>query len=424
MAATVPASTPTRASRPFRRRPATLATLAVLLGAAATSPASGQAPPAPRSTSNAATSPAVDFTPPPPGSPGSAARPLKVSVADRPPFAFKNALGDWQGFTVELWTRVAERLEIAYEFKEESLEDLLDAIDEGRIEVSALGVAITPERARANHLTHAFETSAIAVATTERVGWLPSITASFSGFELLQLLLLLFVLFLVAAILLWLVERRVPDGHFDRRLGHGVAAGLWWAAVTFSTVGYGDKVPRTTAGRAVGVAWMLISVVAVSLFTGVVASRITLTAGATAVSDVASLAAARVGVVEGSLAEDVLKSIGVPSIQVRDDRDGIERVASRSLDAYVSERAVLHHLIGPRPDRGLRLLPQSLARDYLAFPFDRNLPRPLLEAIDIAMLEELEDPDWRWVRQRFLGELLGAAESPMPSAGLGPGGPL
>lgn len=364
----------------------------------------------------------VSFAAPSDGDPGSPSRPLEVSIADRPPFAFKNALGEWDGFSVELWRRIAERLDLAFEFEERSLEDLLVAIDEGGVEVSALGVAITPERARANHLTHAFETSSISIATTERIGWLPSITASFSGLELLQLLLLLLMLFLLAAILLWLVERRVPDGHFDRRIGHGIASGLWWAAVTFSTVGYGDKVPRTTAGRLIGVAWMLVSVVAVSLFTGVVASRITLTAGSNAVSDAGSLAKARVGVVGGSLAEDVLRTIGVRSLHVADDREGLARVASRSLDAYVSERAVLHDLIGPVPERGLRLLPQPLARDYLAFALSRDLPPELLRAIDITLLEELEEPDWKWVRLRFLGELLGSADMGLPSDGRRTGG--
>lgn len=402
--------------------PAPVATLVatLLLAFVATSIAGQASPPAADEDGNGEASTA---TPPPPdGAPGSATNPLKVSIADRPPFAFKNALGEWDGFTVELWRRTAERLDLAYEFEEQPLADLIAAIDSGRVEVSALGVAITPERARNNHLSHAFETSAIAVATIERIGWLPSITASFSGLELLQVILLLFILFMIAAVLLWLVERRVPDGNFDRRIRHGIASGLWWAAVTFSTVGYGDTVPRTYAGRMIGVAWMLISVVAVSLFTGVVASRITLTAGSTAVSDAASLAKARVGVVAGSFSETVLQSIGVPSIHVPDDREGIDRVANRSLDAYVSERAVLHDLIGPNPDRGLRLLQQALARDYLAFAFSRDLPDPLLEAIDIAMLEELEKPDWRWVRQRFLGELLGRADIPELPRRSRPGG--
>ncbi|MGA0420810.1 MAG: substrate-binding periplasmic protein [Phycisphaerales bacterium] len=355
------------------------------------------------------------------GSPGSASRPLRVAVADRVPFAFKNPLGEWQGYTIELWDRVANRLDLEYEFQEWPLEDLLLAIDEGRVEASALGTAITPGRVRANHLSPAFETSAIAVATIERIGWLPSLTASFNGLEFLQLMLFLLLFFLTAATLLWIAERRAPDSHFDRRLGHGLSRGMWWAVVTFSTVGYGDTVPRTPAGRLIGAAWMLVSVVAVSLFTGVVASRITLTAGATAVSDIPDLVEARVGVVGGSLAEDVLRSIGVPSVHAADDREGIELLAAGNLDAFVSERAILHNLVGTRPDRGLRLLPRPLARDYLAFAFDEDLPQDLLEAIDIAVLEELDESDWRWVRQRYLGELLGELGDRTMSVGSDPG---
>jgi len=39
--------------------------------------------------------------------------------------------------------------------------------------------------------------------------------------------------------------------------GHSLADGMWWAFVTVTTVGYGDVVPGTTAGKIVAVALML-----------------------------------------------------------------------------------------------------------------------------------------------------------------------
>ena len=38
---------------------------------------------------------------------------------------------------------------------------------------------------------------------------------------------------------------------------------FWWAAVTMTTVGYGDKTPVTTGGRIVGLVWMFTSVIVI-----------------------------------------------------------------------------------------------------------------------------------------------------------------
>lgn len=47
---------------------------------------------------------------------------------------------------------------------------------------------------------------------------------------------------------------------------------LWWAAVTITTVGYGDKFPVTSEGRVIGVALMAVGVGLFGTFTGFIAA--------------------------------------------------------------------------------------------------------------------------------------------------------
>ncbi len=84
--------------------------------------------------------------------------------------------------------------------------------------------------------------------------------------DLPRLLLYFSVLLFVADF--WIV-------HFERGRNpvfEGYGDGLWWALVTVTTVGYGDKFPITTGGRFVGAALILVGIGLVGLFMGKISS--------------------------------------------------------------------------------------------------------------------------------------------------------
>ena len=342
---------------------------------------------------------------PTPGGPGSSEKPLEILLAPRPPFAFKDELGQWDGLSISLWREIAERLQIEFVLVETTLEQVVRAVREGTGS-TIIGVAITPERAKSSFLTHAFESSGVGIATRERIGLLPSVSASLEWMEVLQLLLLLILLFFIAAVLIWICERRHEVKHFHPRASRGIPDGMWWSVVTFATIGYGDKVPQTIAGRIVAATWILFSVVLVALFTGIIASRITLTAGAYVVTGADDLGHKRVGAVDGTLTSTILRRLGVPFERFESDPDGVDALAQGRLDAFISDYSVLHYYVEPLRERGLRVLPHPIARDFIALSFSRSLPSNLLEAIDVAMLQEIATPDWTWVRHRYLGLLI------------------
>jgi voltage-gated potassium channel Kch len=60
----------------------------------------------------------------------------------------------------------------------------------------------------------------------------------------------------VTGALIWLAERRHNEEQFRRDPAAGIGNGIWWSAVTMTTVGYGDKAPVTLAGRVIALVWM------------------------------------------------------------------------------------------------------------------------------------------------------------------------
>ena len=67
-----------------------------------------------------------------------------------------------------------------------------------------------------------------------------------------------------------LLARVVEPSTFD-----DIGLSLWWSVTTLTTVGYGDIVPVSTAGRIVGAALMLTGVSLIPLVTSIAVSILT-----------------------------------------------------------------------------------------------------------------------------------------------------
>jgi voltage-gated potassium channel Kch len=60
----------------------------------------------------------------------------------------------------------------------------------------------------------------------------------------------------------------------DQQDFDSLGEGMWWAVQTVTTVGYGDLVPRTTAGRLIGTLVMLNGIAFISLITAAVTAML------------------------------------------------------------------------------------------------------------------------------------------------------
>ncbi|XP_020602243.1 uncharacterized protein LOC110041304 [Orbicella faveolata] len=89
----------------------------------------------------------------------------------------------------------------------------------------------------------------------------------------------LFVFSLMAAtisgIIIWFLDHRANSGNFPQSFWRGTLEGLWWAIVTMTTVGYGDKTPKSFLGRVYASLWMFTGMLLTTSFTAQIASVIT-----------------------------------------------------------------------------------------------------------------------------------------------------
>lgn len=200
---------------------------------------------------------------------------LVVGTMRLPPFVSRSDDGTWTGLSVDFWQKVAAELERDFEFREYDYdpEGLLKAVEQHQVDIAVAALPVTPEDEARFDFSHDYFAAGlgIAVRTEPRRGLLGMLTAYPSPQLLLPIVGLVCVLLLVGA-LVWFIERRHNPGHFDPRPLHGIGDGIWWAAVTMTTTGYGDKTPITWRGRAVALVWMFTSIFCIAAFSATLAS--------------------------------------------------------------------------------------------------------------------------------------------------------
>ena len=82
-----------------------------------------------------------------------------------------------------------------------------------------------------------------------------------------------FVLFAVAGIVITCSGVELAfEQHTRGSTIHNFGDALWWATVTVTTVGYGDKYPASVGGRGVAVVLMLVGIGLIGVLTATVAS--------------------------------------------------------------------------------------------------------------------------------------------------------
>jgi len=198
---------------------------------------------------------------------------LRVATRQVPPFAIQDG-GVWRGITVELLERISAAGAYGIELEDYDLDAMIDAVADGEVDAAAAALTITSEREQRVDFTHPFFSSGlgIAVASRPELSWFSALGRLASS-AFLQAAGALLALLAVVGVVVWLVERRRNE-QFAADPLRGVGSGIWWSAVTMTTVGYGDKAPVTLTGRIVGLIWMFASIIIISGFTAAIASAL------------------------------------------------------------------------------------------------------------------------------------------------------
>ncbi|MEA5508430.1 transporter substrate-binding domain-containing protein [Crocosphaera sp. UHCC 0190] len=314
--------------------------------------------------------------------------PLKVGVVGSPPFSsYTNQT--FKGISVELWQELAANTNLKYQFiAQPGVKTGINRVTSGELDVLIGPISITAARFKRVTFTQPYFKAQIGLLVS---GESPSVWNRIK--PLFQVAVIssvggLFVILFIVGNLIWIAESRRNEEQFPKSYFRGVGNGIWFALVTLTTVGYGDKAPVTKTGKAVTSIWMLITMVAASSLTAGIATVMTLllsqdhTEQFTQLQD---LQGKQIAVVTGTTGAEWAKNYQARLLESPNLEGAIERLKSGKAKGVMFDVPALKYYLYQHPDAAFRIANLSISLEDYGFVLPLN--SQLVREINLALIQ-------------------------------------
>ncbi|MGG6238864.1 transporter substrate-binding domain-containing protein [Nodosilinea sp. AN01ver1] len=337
-----------------------------------------------------------------PATPAVSDRPLIVGLSPVPPFVIKSSSAqngsDWDGIGVHLWREVAHELNLDYQWREVPPNDAIAQLNAGNLDVAL--ITATAPRAQQVDFTQSYFAATLGIATQRQQQVWNVIKAVLSP-RFLRICLWLSLVLIVVGFFCWLFERHANEDMFNKSPGKGVWDGFWWAGVTMTTIGYGDKAPKTVGGRILALLWMLVAMGLTASLTASITSVLVLDQGVQPLR-VQQLQTKQVGSVAGTTAANYLQQEQIKFQSFSTPAAGLKAVDEGQIDAFVYGTASLQTLNQDEFQTRLQISDTGIQVSQYTFALAPN--SPLRKPLNQQILQELSESDWQSMLQRYLPE--------------------
>ena len=336
----------------------------------------------------------VDTPPTPP------ADTVRVAMTELLPFV-EDRDGRPVGFYAEIWQVVASELDVDTEVVWiDEFGRLLPSLDEDRADVVVAPLTPTAEREARYDFSSSVVASGPQLGFHQRSRQAGGLFSALTSPPVRRILLAAVAGLLVLAHLIWLVERNRDEEEgtdFAPTYVRGIWDGFWWATVTVTTVGYGDKSPKSVGGRAVALLAMLLSLFLVGAFVSQVTEILQASRSAPPVSGLDDVGDRPVGVVEASSFARYVEVRGITTRSYTSQAAVFEAAEAGEVDLVVANPFALA-TIGP--DHGIEPLGGVFYTEFETFglaqgsPWREPINQVLAELHASGEIDEIVD---RWV---------------------------
>jgi ABC-type amino acid transport substrate-binding protein len=330
---------------------------------------------------------------------------LRVGISPFAPFVFLGG-EEPSGASIDFWHQVALKLDIEYEFVEcTGVVDKLKRLKEDRIDIAIGGITITEEREEIFDFTHPqYRTGLdILILRSEKPTAISFISAFFTK-NILMVLAGILLLVVVAGHIIWLVERssKRTTTSFHHNYFPGVFEGMYWALVTASTVGYGDKVPKRWVGRILTGFLIILFLPIFGYFIAQLSSDLTVRNLKYNITGLEDLVGKQVAVVKGTTSQKYMEKQRSYIYAFDNVENAYAALLAESVDAVVYDAPNLLYYANGEGKGKVRVVGKIFVlQDYaMALPQGSRWR----EKINRAVLSLLESGETRPIRSKWFGD--------------------
>lgn len=324
---------------------------------------------------------------------------IRIAVKEFPPLV----MPEKRGLCIDMAKVICKRHNLVPEFiMYNSVPDFLAAVKNGECQLGFAGITITAEREKFIDFSQPFFDSglqiAVHAAARERFTRFTTTLLKVIG---VSLVLLLLGLTLVAHLIWWLEkDEKNPQG-FSMQYAEGIIDAYWWAIVTMTTVGYGDKCPRKVGGRLVAAIWMLIGIMWFAAFTATLSSTLTLDRIQPGkINGLNDLAGRRVAVIRGTTTEDYLRYYNMDMVAVDSLKNMLGLLKSDRVDAVIYDAPPL--LYTAKNDPAVQVVGKMFARQRYGIVFPEKGREHLKEIFNREIITMQQNGEYNKIYDKWL----------------------
>lgn len=327
---------------------------------------------------------------------------LVVGYNINPPFVYENN-DRLDGISYRLWEKITKDDQTAYKLEYHPLDSLITGLSNNTIDIAISPLTITSEREETIDFSFPYYVS-YATVMVKKLTFKQRIREFFTSISIWNLLKVLGALLALLAVfgtLVWVFEYKQNE-QFSGGL-KGFWSGLWWSAVTMTTVGYGDKSPKTIGGRVVGLIWMFSAIILISSITAGITSSLTIKRLEWANEDLSYFTEISIGTVKNSATEERLLDNYYNNIKsYHTFNELLDALKQNDIDAIAYDEPLLHYTLHHNEDfKDFELLNISFNQSLYAMAFSKQLNVQKKEMLSRKILAHTESNDWKILLSKY-----------------------